>query len=93
MLDGLQAHSEWLTTTDAGRARSLARLGEAMHNQLRNALIDCALESMADQIEEAVLAVARREIDPYTAADDLVESFRTGCGATERFGAPGPHKG
>lgn len=76
LLAALQAHRSWQTGTEAGQQRQLSRLREAMRNQLRNALLDCALEQMAGRIEAAVRAVANREIDPYTAADELVEAFR-----------------
>lgn len=76
LLAGLEGHRRWLTSTEAGRARRLERLGEAMRNQLRNALLDAALERVGEEVERAVLAVARKQTDPYTAADRLVALFR-----------------
>jgi len=58
-----------------------------MRNELRNTLLDCASAEMADALELAVQAVARREADPYTATDRLVAAFRG------RAGAPGTGPG
>lgn len=76
LLEDLEAHRQWAYETAPGRERRLVRLREAMRNDLRNALIDCATERMAERIEQAVLAVASRQIDPYSAADELVAAFR-----------------
>jgi LAO/AO transport system kinase len=77
----LQKHREWLFATPAGEARRGQRLRDAMYTQLRDALIDAALGVLADDLEAVVHAVARREIDPYSAAEKLVDSFRTGRSA------------
>jgi LAO/AO transport system kinase len=71
----LEAHKQWLDSSAAGKERKLVRLRESMKNQLRNTLIDHAEAAMGDAIESAVQAIARRELDPYTAADDLVARF------------------
>jgi hypothetical protein len=47
-----------------------------MRNQLRNELIADADARMRDAIDEAVARVARREIDPYSASEELVARFR-----------------
>ena len=71
-------HRTWLTGSEIGRARRKQRLSEALHNQLRNALIDAAEARMGDAIAEAIEAVEQRAIDPYTASEQLVERFRNG---------------
>jgi LAO/AO transport system kinase len=78
ILARLGEHRAWLRDTEAGRARRLERLGEAMRLELRQALLDAAEETLAPLIEEAVEAVARRERDPYGAAEALVARFRAG---------------
>jgi LAO/AO transport system kinase len=83
LLEALEGHRRWFEGTAAGRERRLARLREAMRNELRNTLLDCASAEMAEALELAVQAVARREADPYTATDRLVAAFRG------RAGAPG----
>jgi LAO/AO transport system kinase len=75
LLENLESHKAWLEGTEAGRERKLARLREAMRNQLRQTLLEHAERSMGDAIDEAVSAVARRELDPYTAAEELVAKF------------------
>ncbi len=77
LCSGLEAHRDWLYGTDGGRQRRYQRLQWAMRDHLRNALIDCATEQMGDAIERAVQKVAKRELDPYSAADGLIEKFRT----------------
>lgn len=74
----LREHREWLDGTPAGGRRKLQRLREAMRNQLRNSLIDVASERMADALDAAVHAVAEKQLDPYTAAEQLVAQFRRG---------------
>jgi LAO/AO transport system kinase len=76
LVEGLAAHRAWLEGTEAGAARRAQRLREAMRMQLREALIEVAEASLGPAIEEAVHAVARREKDPYTAAEGLVAAFR-----------------
>jgi LAO/AO transport system kinase len=76
LVAALEAHKAWLDGTEQGRARRLHRLGEAMKNQLRNALLEQAEVEMHDAIEQAVARVARRETDPYSAAEELVARFK-----------------
>lgn len=77
LVQSLEQHHAWLTTTEAGRARRLQRLSEAMHNQLRNTLIAHAEDEMHDDIAAAVVRVANKELDPYTAAEELVKKFKS----------------
>lgn len=76
LLDMLQRHRAWLEGTDRGAARREARLRESLHAHLRDALIDEALRVLGGDIEHATADVARRETDPYTAAERLVAAFR-----------------
>jgi LAO/AO transport system kinase len=73
----LEAHRAWLMETPPGEARRRERLREAMDAHLRDALSQAALAALAGEIERAVDAVDRREIDPYTAAEQLVAAFRS----------------
>jgi LAO/AO transport system kinase len=73
----LEAHWAWLTGTPEGAARRRLRLREAMDAHLRDALAQAALASLSGEIERAVDAVDRREIDPYSAAEQLVAAFRS----------------
>jgi LAO/AO transport system kinase len=78
LLAMMQKHRTWLTTTERGAARRAARLAEAMRSHLRDALVDEALRTIGPELDAAVAAVARREIDPYSAAEQLVAAFRRG---------------
>jgi LAO/AO transport system kinase len=73
----LERHRAFLST-ERGQARLAERLRESMKNHLRDALIDEALHVIGAQVDEAASSVARREIDPYSAAERLVEAFRRG---------------
>jgi LAO/AO transport system kinase len=72
----LDEHRAWLYGSEAGKARKRARLSDAMRQQLRGELLAAAEARMHDAIDRAVERVERREIDPYTAAEELVRQFR-----------------
>jgi LAO/AO transport system kinase len=74
--EGLEAHRAWLFGTPSGAERLQLRLREQMHNEMRDALVEAALREISSAIDDAVARVARREIDPYTACDKLIEAFR-----------------
>ncbi len=76
LLAMLEKHHAWLTTTEQGAARRAARLAEAMRTHLRDALVEEALRALGAELDAAVAAVARREINPYSAAEQLVAEFR-----------------
>jgi LAO/AO transport system kinase len=78
LLAMLEKHRVWLETTPHGSARRAARLAEAMRAHLREALIEEALLTLGDRLDAAVAAVARHEIDPYSAAEQLVAEFQGG---------------
>jgi LAO/AO transport system kinase len=84
LVAALERHRAWTFETEAGRARREARLREAMLVQLRDALVDAALSALGPALEDAMRSVARREVDPYTASERLVEAFRGGATAAPR---------
>ncbi|HSQ66944.1 MAG TPA: methylmalonyl Co-A mutase-associated GTPase MeaB [Polyangiaceae bacterium] len=75
--DALGRHHAWLSETEAGRARRRQRLAEEVRETLREALIDAATDTLQAELEQAVLAVERKELDPYTATESLIGLFRT----------------
>lgn len=77
LLGALAQHRTWLETTERGAARREARLREALTTHLRDALIDEALRVLGGDVDRVASDVARREIDPYSAAEQLVAAFRT----------------
>jgi LAO/AO transport system kinase len=79
LVAALERHRAWTEGTAPGRARRESRLREAMHVQLRDALVDAAVGSLGDALESAVQSVARRELDPYTASERLIGAFRSGA--------------
>ncbi len=74
----LAKHRVWVETTEAGKARKHARLGEELRDSLREALIEAATSALEKELEEAVAAVERHEVDPYTATERLIDQFRAG---------------
>jgi LAO/AO transport system kinase len=72
LVESLAAHKRWLDRSEAGKERKLSRLRQAMRQQLRQTLLDHAEAAMGEAIERAVQRVAKRERDPYTAAEELV---------------------
>jgi len=72
----LDAHRAWVDGTAAGRARRHARLREEVRETLREALIDAATEDLGPRIDAVASAVDAREVDPYTATEQLVAAFR-----------------
>jgi LAO/AO transport system kinase len=72
----LRAHKAWVESTEEGRARRRARLAEEVREGLREALIEAAASALAADIDAAVKCVDAREVDPYTATERLVETFR-----------------
>lgn len=71
----LERHRAWVASTEEGRARRIARLSEELREALREALIDAAAHALGREIDAAVAAVERRELDPYTATESLVKAF------------------
>jgi LAO/AO transport system kinase len=78
LVTALDRHHAWLEGTASGRARRRTRLAEEVREGLREALIEAATHAVGAQIDEAVRAVDAREIDPYTATEQLIEAFRAG---------------
>ena len=76
LLAMLERHRAWLDGTERGAERREARLREALTTHLRDALIDEALRVLGGDVDRAAGEVARREVDPYSAAERLVAAFR-----------------
>ena len=72
----LDRHRAWVEGSVAGRARRKDRLAEEVRDGLREALIEAATIALGPQIELAVRAVDAKEIDPYTATEQLIDAFR-----------------
>jgi LAO/AO transport system kinase len=72
----LDRHHAWVRETEAGGTQRRRRLAEEMREVLGEALVEAATKSLALSIERAVNDVAERTIDPYTATERLIASFR-----------------
>jgi LAO/AO transport system kinase len=75
-VDALDRHRQWLEGTEAGAVRKRERLADEVRDSLREALIDAAVHDLGPRIDEAVHAVEAKELDPYTATQELVAAFR-----------------
>jgi len=76
LVEKLERHKAWLFGTEDGERRRNTCLAEAMRTQLREALIDAAVGALGPSLDAAVQAVARREVDPYTASERLIAEYR-----------------
>ena len=73
----LEEHRAWLAGP-AGLRRVEQRQREQLRGFLREALVDEATAALGARIDEAAARVLRREIDPYSASEELVAAFRRG---------------
>jgi LAO/AO transport system kinase len=78
LLAALEQHRAWLESSEQGAERRAARLRGALYVHLRDALAEAALQALGAEIDAAAEAVSKREMDPYTAAERLVDAFRAG---------------
>jgi LAO/AO transport system kinase len=76
LIAALDDHRGWIDETEAGRARRRQRVGEEVREALREALIEAAVHDLGDELDEAVHRVDAREVDPYSATEQLVAAFR-----------------
>ena len=74
LLQALERHRRWLTTTPAGEARRVERSRREILALLRDRWSAALLERQSAQIEELAQRVGRGEIDPYVAVQTLLDS-------------------
>lgn len=77
LLVQLDAHAAWLRDTELGRAQRAARERRTLLSFLREVVADAVISAAASRIDELVLRVERRELDPYAASDELLEALRS----------------
>jgi LAO/AO transport system kinase len=73
----LGEHRTWLETTEPGKARRRERQLMEFVSTLRDALAHEVEASMGGEIAALAARVSRREIDPYTACELIIQRFRT----------------
>jgi GTPase len=73
----LDRHRAWVEGTESGRARRRRRLAEQVRESLRESLIETAVHDLGPALDEATRAVDAHELDPYTAIEQLIDSFRS----------------
>jgi len=77
LLTKLDEHHSWLESSEAGRARQAERLVMELQAMLRDVLGREARRSLSSEVVSLAARVARREVDPYSACEELVLRFRT----------------
>jgi LAO/AO transport system kinase len=71
-----ERHRTWLETTERGKEQRRQRLAEELREGLREALIHEAMRALGPELDIAVEGVLKKEVDPYTATERLIEAFR-----------------
>jgi putative protein kinase ArgK-like GTPase of G3E family len=71
----VEAHLEYLRSTGQFRLKWERKVREQFHETLRNEIAEKILEEVLDAAELQALegAIARKEIDPYTAVAKVLE--------------------
>jgi LAO/AO transport system kinase len=73
----LGEHRKWLETSEAGKVRRRDRQLMEFASTLRDALAHEVEGALGAEMAALAGRVARREIDPYTACELIIERFRT----------------
>ena len=75
LVDGIEAHRLYLEQSGARLLRDRLRAATELRMILRDALLDRVLDrTEAETIDALVDAVAKRELDPYTAVNRLIDA-------------------
>ena len=76
LVGALDRHKAWLDGTETGRLGRRLRLAEELREALRETLIEAATDALGGALDQAVLDVEQKTIDPYTATEQLLAAFR-----------------
>ncbi len=77
--DWVEQHAAYLRETGQLARREVTRAATALDHILRERLLAALLAGLPDgQLDRSISAVARRELDPYTAADHLLQAEKPG---------------
>jgi LAO/AO transport system kinase len=72
----LEQHRAWLDSTEAGRARQRDRLQAELEAMVKDALNRQVSTALAADLASMIEPISRRELDPYSASEQLVARFR-----------------
>jgi LAO/AO transport system kinase len=75
LIEQIDQHTTWLQT-EQGKERNARQQHAQLLAQFRDTLIEEALSTVGDRIEQAARSVAERKVDPYTVAEELIAAFR-----------------
>lgn len=74
----IASHRTRLETTAAGEARRVARAREQLRVVLQDTLWEQCRAAVATEFESMAERLVRREVDPYHAAQSLIDAYRAG---------------
>ena len=77
LVEALDRHKSWLDGTESGRQRRRLRLAEELREALRETLIEAATDALGAALDQAVVDVEQKTIDPYTATEQLLAAFKS----------------
>jgi LAO/AO transport system kinase len=75
VLEDLRRHHLWLTQTAAGQNRARERARDALLGYLRDSLAQKIVHTLSDELDALVTRVEAREIDPYSACDEILSKL------------------
>ncbi len=77
--DWVEQHAAYLRETGQLARREATRAATALNHILRERLIAALFAGLTNgELDRAISAIARRELDPYTAADHLLQAEKPG---------------
>jgi LAO/AO transport system kinase len=77
LLEALRSHRAWLYDSAAGKARKKERARASFSAFLRDTLTDFVAANLSAEIEDLAGKVQARTLDPYAAAEQLIQRFGT----------------
>ena len=76
LVDWIERHGEHLRATGQLRRRESARAANNLEHTLRDRLLAELIARLPDgRLAEVAEAIARREVDPYSAVDNLLAAY------------------
>ncbi len=77
LCEAIEQHRAWLDT-EQGRTRRARQQQDQLLAQFRDTLIEEALDTLGPRIAEAAARVGEKQLDPYSASEELIAAFRAG---------------
>jgi LAO/AO transport system kinase len=78
LAEAIEKHRGYLFETEGGERRRRERLEAELLNVFRSTLIERAVEALGPELARHADAVFARTLDPYTAAEQMIQTFAGG---------------